>query len=304
MLGVASEHPDYVVMAAADPGEAAVEAARAVASAARFSADPAEVIDADDIDAVYIACPPKFHAAYAIAAMRNGKAVFCEKPLAIDVAEGEEMVRVARETNSVTAMNFALADRHAVLEIQRAIRAGEAGEIRSVETRLNFPRWVRDFQAGAAWLEKREQGGFVREVYSHFAFLTDKLFGDATVDFTRSEFDPGVSDGSETFAFGLFKAGEIPVTVTARSGVAVPESYEYFVYGSRRSYCLKDWGTLLTADDSGWTPVELQGERGSEYTRLTAFARKIRGEAEPNLPDLATGLRVQKLVEAFHHASE
>jgi hypothetical protein len=35
--------------------------------------------------------------------------------------------------------------------------------------------------------------------------------------------------------------------------------------------------------------------------RLSAFARAVRGRPEPHLPDFATGMRVQQVIEAFHH---
>jgi predicted dehydrogenase len=64
------------------------------------------------------------HARYAIAAMRSGKAVFCEKPLAVDLTEGEEMVNVAAPTGLVNALNYTLlADFAAGLRVQRAIEA-------------------------------------------------------------------------------------------------------------------------------------------------------------------------------------
>ncbi|PZS30305.1 MAG: hypothetical protein DLM58_13890 [Pseudonocardiales bacterium] len=42
---------------------------------------------------------------------------------------------------------------------------------------MGFPEWPRAFQADARWLADRAQGGFVREVLSHFIYLTDRLVG-------------------------------------------------------------------------------------------------------------------------------
>ena len=57
------------------------------------------------------------------------------------------------------------------------------------------------------------------------------------------------------------------------------------------------------ADHAGWTRVELAGPRGTEETRLSEFARAVRGE-ESTLADFAAGLRVQRLVEHFHQSME
>jgi len=57
-----------------------------------------EVIDDPTVDAVCIATPDHWHALIAIAAMRAGKHVFCQKPMTLTIAEGQAMVRVAKET--------------------------------------------------------------------------------------------------------------------------------------------------------------------------------------------------------------
>ncbi len=155
MLGVAAEHSDFDVLLCADIDPESVSCARDKYPRIQFTTSPADVIESQEIEAVYIATPPIFHADYAIRAMRQGKAVFCEKPLAISSSDGETMVEVATQTGVANALNFALADRHAALEIERALKSGEIGDVRGVDVRLLFPRWLRDFQVGATWLAGR-----------------------------------------------------------------------------------------------------------------------------------------------------
>jgi 1,5-anhydro-D-fructose reductase (1,5-anhydro-D-mannitol-forming) len=299
MLSVATNHPNFNLICCADINEQVINKASKEFPSIHFTTSTADVLDSLEIEAVYIATPPIFHADYAIRAMNQGKAVFCEKPLSISLADGKEMLKISEKTGVATALNFALSDRHATLELERAIKNDEVGDIRGVEVRLLFPRWVRDFQVGATWLEGREQGGFIREVFSHFAYLTDRLLGPITTEFTQLHFPPENPEKSETFAFGLFKAGDVPVTLIGHSGLAVPELYEWFIYGTKRSYCLRNWGDLFIFEGNDWQSVALSGDRGSEFTRLSAFSRKIKGGREDNLSDFSAGFRVQQIVESF-----
>jgi len=60
-----------------------------------------DVVTHPDIDAVLIATPDHWHAIISIAAMKNGKDVFCEKPETLTIREGQEMIRVARQYGRV-----------------------------------------------------------------------------------------------------------------------------------------------------------------------------------------------------------
>jgi 1,5-anhydro-D-fructose reductase (1,5-anhydro-D-mannitol-forming) len=61
--------------------------------------DAAALIADPDVDAVYIATPPSTHREYALMCIRAGKPVYIEKPMAMDFAECEEIIRAGREAN-------------------------------------------------------------------------------------------------------------------------------------------------------------------------------------------------------------
>lgn len=304
MLTAASDHPDVRVVAAADLDPSRVAAARERHPDVDYATDPWQVVQGDGVQAVYLATPPRHHAELAIAAMRAGRAVFCEKPLAASIDEARAMVDAAHATGVATAVNFALADRHAVLEIERALRSGELGALRGVDVRLTFPTWPRAFQADAAWLDGRAQGGFVREVLSHFLYLTDRLLGPVEPRHVALLHDPATPERSEVAAVGVLTAGGVPVTVSGHAGVGAPERYDWHLHGSRRSYRLRDWGELAMAEGDRWVAVPLEAPRGSERTRLAGFAQAVRGDRPRWLPDFAAGLRVAEVVEAFHAARD
>ncbi|MBT5902235.1 MAG: Gfo/Idh/MocA family oxidoreductase [Opitutaceae bacterium] len=98
-------------------------------------ADYNDMLDADVPDIVIVATPDHWHAMPAIAAMRAGADVFVEKPIGVDVVEGEAMVAAARKYDSVVQVNTQRRSypifRHVKKEF---IQAGRLGEIGQVET--------------------------------------------------------------------------------------------------------------------------------------------------------------------------
>jgi predicted dehydrogenase len=297
VLATALDHPDFTVVRAVDLSPDTVAALRADHPGIDFSTAPEDVIGDEAVDAVYIATPPATHAALVVPAFEAGQAVFCEKPLAVSDADAAAMLAAAASAGRAAAVNFSLSDRQSTRYVEQAIADGRVGDVLGVEIRLAFPVWPRPFQADATWVAGRAQGGFVREVFSHFAYLTDRLVGPLEPVFVRLQHRDAAS---ETAAYGLMKAGEVPVHLSGIVGAAGPTTYEWVLRGSKQSYRLTGWRDLFVAEDDEWRPVELTGELGSEATRLTLFARAVRGEHLADLADFAAAERVRRVVEEFH----
>lgn len=83
-----------------DAGRAA-ELQQAACPDAAIYADYHRLLERDDLDAVVIAAPDHWHTPLSLAAMRAGKAVYCEKPLTLTVEEGQLLVREAQATRTV-----------------------------------------------------------------------------------------------------------------------------------------------------------------------------------------------------------
>lgn len=106
------------------------EAVAAGAPGARVADSPDEVITADDVDAVIIATPGSFHKDQAIACIRAGKPVLCEKPLAMNPQEAYEVVEAERATGrSFVSVGFMRRFDREYAELRDAMRAGELGEV-------------------------------------------------------------------------------------------------------------------------------------------------------------------------------
>ena len=91
-----------------------------------------ELLEDSELESVYIALPPSLHAEWTIRAAEAGKHVLCEKPLAADLGEAEEMVAACR-ANGVQLMDGTMWKHHARTAAMRGhIERGELGRLRRV----------------------------------------------------------------------------------------------------------------------------------------------------------------------------
>ncbi|MBX3743968.1 MAG: Gfo/Idh/MocA family oxidoreductase [Verrucomicrobiae bacterium] len=94
------------------------------------------------IDAVVVATPDHAHAVAAIDAMRLGKHVYCEKPLAHNIWECRRMAAVARETGVATQMGNQGHSSDGIRQTVEWLRAGAIGTVREVHAWSDAGRWV------------------------------------------------------------------------------------------------------------------------------------------------------------------
>ena len=98
-----------------------------------------ELIARDDIDAVIIATPDHWHAIIAIEAMKDGKDVYCEKPLAYTVKEGRAMVKAARKYERVLQTGSMQRSRENFRHACELVRNGYIGDIKEVKVSVGGP---------------------------------------------------------------------------------------------------------------------------------------------------------------------
>ena len=121
--------PDVQVVAVADPVQAAAQKVARLTRAARTYADPHQAIQDPDVQAVIIVTPTSTHAALIEAAANAGKAIFCEKPVAADLAETERVMKIVQEKGAAFQIGFQRRYDAAFAQARQRIDAGELGTI-------------------------------------------------------------------------------------------------------------------------------------------------------------------------------
>lgn len=178
------------VIVVADPDLAAAERGRVIARAERATANPLDAIADPAVEAVVIVTPTSTHAALIEAALRAGKAVWSEKPIALDLVETGRVVALWRERGVPVQLGFMRRFDPGYMKAKALIEAGELGRIEQFRaySRDTYPPSV-DFlrHSGGSFLDMsvhdfdlaRFLVGEVEEVHAWGGVLFDDRFAEA-----------------------------------------------------------------------------------------------------------------------------
>jgi predicted dehydrogenase len=225
-----------------------------------------DMVAMEGLDLVAVATPNNLHAPMTLAALRAGKDVLCEKPMAIRLSHAEAMVREARRRKRRLMINVGMRFNPLHQEVHRRIGRGDLGEVYYAKS-----HWIRrkgipfadfpptgDMARGEWFVDKRKAGGGASvDIGVHLYDLVWWLIGapkPATVlASTYSELLPdrlakvGVKGDVDDLAaaFVKFRTGQtlfLEVTWDAHQ----PPDLGYEVFGTEAGAVWADWGDTAT----------------------------------------------------------
>jgi predicted dehydrogenase len=150
ILGAAAIAPTALVKPAREvagvtvAGVAARDPERARLFAARYGVPKvydsyADLVEADDLDAVYIPLPNGLHGAWTLRALAAGKHVLCEKPFTADAEEARSVADAAAASDRVVMEAFHYRYHPLAERVRQLVAGGTIGTVRHVEARMCFP---------------------------------------------------------------------------------------------------------------------------------------------------------------------
>lgn len=166
IIGVATTRPETAQKAAQEIG------------CDFWTADYHELLARPDIDFVDVTVPNHAHAEIVMAAAQAGKHIYCEKPLAMNVEEGKQMVVAAAAAGVKTQMTFNLRFFPAISRARQLIEAGFLGRLFSFRGRYYRASYI-DPNKPISWRQQRAiaGGGALFDIGSHVLDLLYWLLG-------------------------------------------------------------------------------------------------------------------------------
>ena len=133
---IISESPRAQLVAVTSKSESSLQAARDTYGVAVYQ-DAEEMLDREQLDAVYIATPDPLHTPFAIAALKRGVHILLEKPMTMSLREAKAILETAKQSGALGTLRFGNRYSPPFLKIKEAIERGDVGEAVAVHARLN-----------------------------------------------------------------------------------------------------------------------------------------------------------------------
>jgi predicted dehydrogenase len=136
-------------------------------------ADVPSLLRDPDVELAIIATPSHVHAEQTIDALRQGKHVVCEKPMAVSVEQADAMIAAAREAGRTLTVFHNMRYTPDFLKVKEVITSGQLGRI--VQIKITLHRFVRRWD----WQTLRQYGGgALNNAGAHLIDLALQLLGD------------------------------------------------------------------------------------------------------------------------------
>lgn len=331
VVGVATSRPESAAAAAQEIG------------CAYWTADYHELLARPDIQVVDINVPNHLHEEIVLAAAAAGKHIYCEKPLAVSVAQGKRMVQAAEAAGVLTQMTFNFRFFPALERARQLIAEGFLGRLYSFRGRYYRSSYI-DPAKPLSWKLRSETSGAgaLFDIGSHIIDLLYSMLGEigqvqATLETVIRE-RPVAAGAAEMAPVDVddiallhvrLRNGTLGVVEASRLGTGFTNELTFELFGEKGSirFDAADPG-FLDVYDVRAVDAPLGGRRGitrieagnrypgakiPDWTMAPGFLRShtecqaafLRAVAEgrPSRPTLADGLHVQAVLEAALHSS-
>ena len=309
-----------------------------------YTDDYRDVLARADIDAVDICTPNNSHHEIVLAAAAAGKHIYCEKPLAMNVAEALSMVKAVDAAGLKGQMTFNFRFFPAITRAKQLMDKGFVGRIFSFRGRYHRSSYISSDKP-MSWRLKREftGGGALFDLGSHILDLLTYLLGDfaavnATLD-TLIKQRPIASGSAETELvdvddIALLQArlldGTLGTVEISRMGTGATNDVTFEIFGDRGAirFDLNEPGWLHVYDardaesplggERGFRKIEAvgryDGQRAPDWTMAPGFMR-VHAECQyqfirsiwddkPTSPSIVDGLHIQQVMDAAERSSQ
>lgn len=273
-----------------------------------------QLLAESSVDAVCICVPPAIQPAIAIAAVESGKSIFCEKPLAVDVAGAQAMLRAALASRVAHMVDLEFRELDVWQRARDLVRSGQIGDIRNVAVnwRVETMAWSSEQET---WKRRSADGGGALSLFgSHSLDYLEWMFGPLERVLARLEPRSGPADSRLDAWMDTSSGATISLSIAVDAYLGTGHRVE--IYGEKGSIILENvsrdhlGGFSLSVGMKPNAAMELvveavdsggEGRVRAVTTGIGRFVDSLLEGRQPE-PNLNHGLRIQELMEIMRES--
>ncbi len=240
-----------------------------------------KIIDDKGIDAVFVATPPYLHPEMAIAALRAGKHVYCEKPVGVTARQVADVLRAAKQSNKVFVAGQQLRSARQYIEAVNKIREGIIGDVIWVKAQRHATADLPyDSSSGDWYYDVSKSGGYLIEQSVHNLDLCNWVIGEhptravglGGVALHKNEPPNRTIFDSGSLTYDYPRGVKMSFTQMVFHPRGLPSGSQYlYVYGTKGAVDLMGGTTMYPLDRTA-QPVQLSPkQQESPHAHITAF---------------------------------
>lgn len=249
----------------------------------KWYTDAQELIDDPDVNAIYVATPPSSHATFAIMAMKSGKPVYVEKPLAASYNDCIRINRISEQTGVPCFVAYYRRELPYFQKVKEIVTSGVIGNVVTVQIRYSVPPRTEDTQKEKLpWRVRPEiaGGGYFYDMAPHQLDILQEIFGVITrahgypanrAHLYEAEdsvsacfyFENGVTGSGNWCFVGHESAKEDCIEIIGEKGSV--------------SFSVFDYNPILLITSEGRTSITVQNPRHAQLPMIKKVVEDLQG---------------------------
>jgi len=254
-------------------------------SSIQFYTDGLEMIEKADTDLIVVTCPTFLHSKFAVAALKAGKDVICEKPMAIDTQEADAMLDAANETGKLLFVAQCVRFWPDYVVAREIINSKTYGKVRAAILRrmggvptYGWENW---------YMDGKRSGGTLLDLHVHDIDYVQNLFGVPQRVTSAGTVDVSCTNGAVDHVVTQYHYPDGPTVTAQGSWYIGPVPFEMsFIITLEKATLVYDssGGTKLTIFLPDGTKQQPELPEGDGYSNEIAyFLNTINRRQEPTL---------------------
>ncbi len=285
--------PDAVLVAAGSRSQQRADAFAEAFGARRAYDSYEDLMNDPDVDVIYVATPHPFHHAQTLNALRHGKAVLCEKPMAVNAQQVREMIDCAREESQFLMEAMWTRFLPVISNVRAWLDEGRIGDVRMLEADFGFRGPWRPEER---WLNLELAGGALLDVGVYTVALAQMVFGQTPAEI-EAVAHIGETGVDEQIAMVLGYPGGALALLSCAVRTDMPGVT--FISGTHGTIRIpRFWeATSATLEVQGGDPVTISGESGYHFQAVEVMRCLRAGELESPIMSLDASLTVARIMD-------